>query len=106
MLFRSLAVASALSLASPLAAHASRGEEDRDGGNLVRMKLTRRSNHEMVAQFLQRENDALRLAMTSSSGKKGGDERDESPSPPLLPPPPAVASFAEEDRPRRLSRRH
>jgi len=53
MLFRSLAAATALSLA--FSAHAAE-----DG--LVRMKLKKRSAHEMVAQHLKRENDALRAA--------------------------------------------
>ena len=30
------------------------------------MKISKRSNHEMVAQHLQRENDALKLAMTAA----------------------------------------
>lgn len=61
MLFRSIAIAaSALSLA-----HAS--EENnaavKSNDGLVRMKLTKRSNHEMVAAHLKRENDALKLAL-------------------------------------------
>jgi hypothetical protein len=62
MLFRSLAIASAISLASPPAAAAKDGSD-----GLIRMKLTKRSDHEIVAQHLQRENDALRLAMASSA---------------------------------------
>jgi len=54
MLFRSLAIASALSFATTANAK-------NDG--LIRMKLTKRSDHEMVADHLKRENDALRLAM-------------------------------------------
>lgn len=56
MLFRSLAIASALTFASTVQAS--------DDG-LIRMKLTKRSNHEMVADHLQRENEALRLALAS-----------------------------------------
>mmetsp|Transcript_21007 Transcript_21007/g.44336 ORF Transcript_21007/g.44336 Transcript_21007/m.44336 type:complete len:413 (+) Transcript_21007:268-1506(+) len=51
MLFRSLAIASALSFAS--------ASED----GLIRMKLQKRSNHDMVAAHLKRENDALKLAL-------------------------------------------
>ncbi len=58
MIFRSLAIASALSLASPPVV----AVEARDGDGLIRMKLTKRSDHEMIAQHLRRENDALRLA--------------------------------------------
>lgn len=54
MIFRSIAIASALSLASA-----------EDG--LIRMKLQKRSDHEMVAQHLQRENDALKLALEGKS---------------------------------------
>mmetsp|Transcript_34856 Transcript_34856/g.84215 ORF Transcript_34856/g.84215 Transcript_34856/m.84215 type:complete len:430 (+) Transcript_34856:122-1411(+) len=57
MLFRPITIASALSLASVAQA------DENDG--LVRMKLTKRSDHEMVAAHLQREKDALRLAMAS-----------------------------------------
>jgi len=53
MLFRSLATASALSLALAVPASA-------DG--LVRLKLKKRPAHEMVADHLQREKDALRRA--------------------------------------------
>lgn len=60
MLFRSLAIAATLSsLASA-----------KDDG-LIRMKLTKRSDHEMVAAHLKAENDALRLAMA------GGDTPEE-----------------------------
>jgi hypothetical protein len=73
MLFRSLAVvAAALSLASPpvvVAVDATEGGGGNDG--LIRMKLTRRSDHEIIAQHLQRENDALRLAMNGMG--KGKD---------------------------------
>mmetsp|Transcript_27584 Transcript_27584/g.50210 ORF Transcript_27584/g.50210 Transcript_27584/m.50210 type:complete len:417 (+) Transcript_27584:109-1359(+) len=55
MLFRSIVLA--LSLASAQAA---------DDG-LVRMKLKKRSAHEMVADHLKRENDALRLALENGS---------------------------------------
>jgi len=55
MLFRSLVLA--LSLASVQAA---------DDG-LVRMKLKKRSAHEMVSDHLKRENDALRLALENRS---------------------------------------
>jgi len=54
MLFRSLATASALSLA--ISAHSASAE------NLVRLKLKKRPAHEVVADHLKRENDALRLA--------------------------------------------
>ena len=60
MLFRSLAITTVLSLAaSPSAVTA-------DGDGLIRMKISKRSNHEMVVQHLQRENDALKLAMTAA----------------------------------------
>jgi len=52
MLFRSLAIAATLS---------SLASANDDG--LIRMKLTKRSDHEIVADHLKRENDALRLAM-------------------------------------------
>ncbi|KAL7527049.1 hypothetical protein ACHAWF_002021 [Thalassiosira exigua] len=61
MLFRSLAIASALSLASA-SSEEPRQASANDG--LVRVKLTKRSDHEIVAQHLKRENDALRLAMS------------------------------------------
>ena len=83
MLFRSLAIASAISLASssPPLAHAAWAKEEEGGNNnamkkkndddgLIRMKLTKRSNHEMVAQHLRRENDALRLAMMAGGGEQ------------------------------------
>ena len=83
MLFRSLAIASAISLASssPPLAHAAGAKEEEGGNNnamkkknnddgLIRMKLTKRSNHEMVAQHLRRENDALRLAMMAGGGEQ------------------------------------
>jgi len=57
MLFRSIAIASALSLAS--------AADNNNNDGLIRMKLTKRSDHEMVADFLKRENDALRLAMSN-----------------------------------------
>lgn len=60
MLFRSLAIASTLSLASAT-----------DG--LVRMKLKKRSDHEMVAQHLKRENDALKLAMANGNAPEVAD---------------------------------
>lgn len=52
MLFRSLVVASALSFTAA---------QESDG--LIRMKIHKRSDHEMVADHLKRENDALKLAM-------------------------------------------
>ena len=85
MLFRSLAIASAISLASssPPLAHAWAKEEE-EGNNakknddgLIRMKLTKRSNHEMVAQHLRRENDALRLAMAGEQHHHGAEEEEE-----------------------------
>jgi hypothetical protein len=60
MLFRSLAIASALSLASASEENAAPAKS---GDGLVRMKLKKRSDHEMVADFLKRENDALKFAM-------------------------------------------
>ncbi len=57
MIFRSIAIASALTLASVASAE--------DG--LIRMKLQKRSDHEMVAQHLQRENEALKLALEGKS---------------------------------------
>ena len=60
MLFRSLAITTVLSLAASPSAVAA------DGDGLIRMKISKRSNHEMVAQHLQRENDALKLAMTAA----------------------------------------
>lgn len=59
MLFRSLAITTVLSLAASPSVAA-------DGDGLIRMKISKRSNHEMVAQHLQRENDALKLAMTAA----------------------------------------
>ena len=59
MLFRSLAITTVLSLTASSSSAA-------DGDGLVRMKISKRSNHEMVAQHLQRENDALKLAMTAA----------------------------------------
>ncbi len=60
MLVRSIAVASLLSSIIVSAAnHADDG--------LIRVKLQKRSEHEMVAAHLKRENDALRLAMMSSA---------------------------------------
>jgi len=56
MLFRSLAVAATLS---------SLASANDDG--LIRMKLTKRSDHEMVAAYLKAENDALRLAVESGN---------------------------------------
>mmetsp|Transcript_14242 Transcript_14242/g.25025 ORF Transcript_14242/g.25025 Transcript_14242/m.25025 type:complete len:419 (-) Transcript_14242:13-1269(-) len=56
MLFRSLAIALALSLTS-----SAQASED----GLIRMKLKKRSSHEMVADHLKRENDALKLAMAN-----------------------------------------
>lgn len=56
MLFRSLVVASFLSIASTAQAE--------DG--LIRLSLKKRSDHELVAAHLKRENDALRLAMSNS----------------------------------------
>jgi hypothetical protein len=53
MLFRSIALASILTLAS--------ATETKNDGGLVRMKLKKRSDHEMVSAHLQRENEALRL---------------------------------------------
>jgi hypothetical protein len=51
-----------------------------DDDGLIRMKLTKRSNHEMVAQHLRRENDALRLAMMAGGGEQhhhhGGAEEE------------------------------
>jgi hypothetical protein len=65
MLFRSLAIASALSLATA-------SEETTNNNNgLIRMKLKKRSNHEMVAQHLQRENEALKAAMEGKSEVAG-----------------------------------
>lgn len=55
MLFRSIALASILSLAS--------ATETKNDGGLVRMKLKKRSDHEMVSAHLQRENDALRAKL-------------------------------------------
>ena len=60
MLFRSLATAAALSLALPARA----ADED---APLVRLKLTRRSAHEMVAAHLKRESDALRAASSAAT---------------------------------------
>jgi len=60
MMFRSLAIASVLSLASTASAA--------DDG-LIRMKLTKRSDHEIVAAHLQRENEALRLALENGGEK-------------------------------------
>jgi hypothetical protein len=54
MFFRTLAIVSALAASSVQAS-------DSDG--LIRMKLTKRSDHEMVADHLKRENDALKLAL-------------------------------------------
>jgi len=45
------------------------------------MKLTKRSNHEMVAQHLRRENDALRLAMAGGGQHHHGAAEAESESP-------------------------
>lgn len=73
MIFRSLTIAAALSLASPPVTVVAK-----DGDGLIRMKLTKRSDHEMIVQHLQRENDALRLAM------KGGEEKSQ-PSEPASP---------------------
>ena len=50
-----------------------------DDGPLIRMKLTKRSNHEMVAQHLRRENDALRLAMAGGQHHHGAEAESESP---------------------------
>jgi len=73
MIFRSLTIAAALSLASPSVTVVAK-----DGDGLIRMKLTKRSDHEMIVQHLQRENDALRLAM------RGGEEKSH-PSEPASP---------------------
>lgn len=62
MLFRSLTIAAALAVSVPFASA-------QDG--LVRMKLTKRSDHEIIAQHLQRENDELRLAMRSIVQEEG-----------------------------------
>eukprot|EP00578_Thalassiosira_sp_NH16_P011508 CAMPEP_0181119848 /NCGR_PEP_ID=MMETSP1071-20121207/23819_1 /TAXON_ID=35127 /ORGANISM="Thalassiosira sp., Strain NH16" /LENGTH=417 /DNA_ID=CAMNT_0023204419 /DNA_START=41 /DNA_END=1294 /DNA_ORIENTATION=+ len=59
MIFRSIAIASAI-------ASIAQAASEKQGDGLVRMKLTKRSDHEMVADHLKRENDALRLAMASS----------------------------------------
>lgn len=64
MLVRSIAVASLLSSIVVSATATATSAAD-DG--LVRMKLQKRSDHEMVAAHLKRENDALRLAMMSSN---------------------------------------
>ncbi len=60
MLVRSIAVASLL---SPIIVSAANNADD----GLIRVKLQKRSQHEMVAAHLKRENDALRLAMLSSA---------------------------------------
>lgn len=66
MLVRSLALASALSLAAPAA-------QAKGGDGLVRMKLKRRSAHEMVADHLKRENDALRAALATNGSPDVAD---------------------------------
>jgi len=52
MLFRSLALAAAISLTSA-----------KDDSSLTKIKLQKISDHEIVANHLKRENDALKLAM-------------------------------------------
>ena len=52
MLFRSLALAAAISLTSA-----------KDDSGLTKVKLQKISDHEIVANHLKRENDALKLAM-------------------------------------------
>ncbi|KAL9180736.1 hypothetical protein ACHAXT_011189 [Thalassiosira profunda] len=53
---------SALALASALSVAAAA-----DDGGLVRMKLHKRSDHEMVADHLKRENEALKSAMAAGN---------------------------------------
>jgi len=68
MFFRSLAIAVVLPLASAV--------QPNDG--LVRMKLKRRPAHEMVAEHLKRENDALLLAVANGAAPalRGGPDAD------------------------------
>lgn len=62
MLFRPLAIASALSLA-----FSAQASED----GLIRLKLKKRPAHEMVADHLKRENDALRDRLSAGVTLRG-----------------------------------
>lgn len=70
MLFHSIAVVSLLSSVitsvAAISPQQQQAEENHAEG-LIRVKLQKRSDHEMVAAHLKRENDALRLAMSSTT---------------------------------------
>jgi hypothetical protein len=64
MLFKSLAIASALSLTTTVLA--SDTDTNNNVDNLIRIPIKKISNHEVVATHLKRERDALLAALNSS----------------------------------------
>ena len=72
MLVRSIAVTSLLSI---LVSATTAQVEDDPASGLIRIKLQKRSDHEMVAAHLKRENDALRLAMMSPNNNSNMSEQ-------------------------------